>query len=72
MQGFEEAQSDFLVFEGAGYAGQVRRFGPHGPAYEVLSVRGDGDLEIEVVQSGERARYALIDFLSDPTALTVP
>jgi hypothetical protein len=72
MQGFEEAQSAFLPFDTAGYAGQVRRFGPHGPAYEVIAVQRTGDLEIEVVQSGERVIYPLGDFLADPVAITVP
>ncbi len=72
MQGFEEAQSAFLTLDVAGYAGQVRRFGPHGPAYEVIAVQRTGDLEIEVIQSGERATYALADFLADPIAITVP
>jgi Family of unknown function (DUF5397) len=72
MQGFQEAHSAFLTFDETGHVGQVRRFGPYGPAYEVVAVHGDGDLEIEVVQSGESVRYALTDFLSDPTAVTVP
>ncbi len=72
MQGFEEAQSDFRAFEVAGYAGQVRRFGPHGPAYEVISVQRNGELEIEVVESSERLTYPVADFLSDPIAITVP
>jgi hypothetical protein len=72
MQGFEEAQSEFLAFDAAGYAGQVRRFGPYGPAYDVISVQRNGELEIEVVESSERLMYPLADFLADPIALTVP
>ncbi len=72
MQGFEEAQTSFLNLDAAGYAGQVRRFGPHGPAYEVVAVQRTGDLEIEVAQSGERVIYPLADFLADPLAITVP
>ncbi len=49
MEGFEEAQSACLSFDARGYAGQVRRFGPHGPAYEVIAVQRTGDLEFEVI-----------------------
>jgi hypothetical protein len=72
LQGFDEAQSDFLAFDAAGNAGQVRRFGPHGPSYEVISVQRNGELEIEVVGSSERLTYPVADFLADPVALTVP
>ncbi len=72
MQGFQETPSDFLAFEASGYAAQVRRFGPHGPAYEVISVQRNGMLEIEVVESSERLAYPVSNFLSDPIAMTVP
>jgi hypothetical protein len=72
MQGFQEAQSAFLTHGDTSYVGQVRRFGPHGPAYEVVSILQNGDLGIEVIQSSERLTYPLVDFLADPVAVTVP
>lgn len=70
--GFEEAQSAYASNNSMEFVGQVRRFGARGPAYEVLEVRGGGDLAIAVVQSGERLDYPLSEFLTDPVAVTVP
>lgn len=71
-RGFAEAQSAYLTGDGADYIGQVRRFGPQGPAYEVVEVRRNGDLAITVIESGERLDYPLAEFLADPVAVTVP
>ena len=70
--GFEEARAVFHGVKPVSLAGEVRRFGPHGPAYEVLDVRRTGDLAIIVIESGERLDYPLGDFLADPIAETVP
>ena len=53
--------------------GSLRTFGPHGPAYEVLSVSGPSaganvKLVIRVVTSGETLDYPLSDAMSDPLA----
>lgn len=51
--------------------GSFRRFGPHGPVYEVIAVgrkRPDGDWEmrIRLPQSGEEIDYPLSDLRQDP------
>ncbi len=70
--GFQEAQAQFQHADAVNFVGQVRRFGPHGPAYEVTAVRRTGDVAITVIQSGEQLDYALSAFLADPMAETVP
>ena len=70
--GFQEARSEFQGQDASSFIGQVRRFGAHGPAYEVLDVRRNGDVAIGVVESGETLDYALDAFLADPVAETVP
>jgi hypothetical protein len=71
-RGFEEAQSAYLAETTSDFVGQVRRFGAQGPAYEVMDMRQNGELAIQVVQSGERLDYPLSDFVADPVAVTVP
>lgn len=71
-RGFEEAQSAFLPYGLSTHIGEVRRFGMHGPAYEVLDVKPAGDVLIEVIESGERLIYGRQDFACDPIAITVP
>jgi hypothetical protein len=66
--GFADADAVFTCAMG----GDIRRFGPAGPAYEVLSVKTSGDVEIYVIETGERLDYGLADFLADPVAVTVP
>jgi Family of unknown function (DUF5397) len=70
-QGFHEAQAAFLT-DPSNFVGQVRRFGPDGPAYEVVGVAGRGIVAIEVIESGERLDYALEELVLDPVAETVP
>jgi Family of unknown function (DUF5397) len=69
--GFAEAQAVYAISNTA-FVGQVRRFGPVGPAYEVVGVAALGDVEIVVIESGEALSYAMADFLADPLAETVP
>lgn len=70
--GIEEAQASFGFAEASPFVGDVRRFGPDGPAYEVVDGRPDGDVAIVVVESGEQLIYAKAAYLSDPTAATIP
>lgn len=70
--GFQEAQSEFAHAASASFVGQVRRFGPHGPAYEVQGMASPSTVEIVVIESGERLTYAMSDLLADPMAETVP
>ena len=70
--GFQDAQAGFQYRVAKAYVGEVRRFGPMGPAYEVVDTTATGDLMITVVESGEQLDYALTDFLADPVAITVP
>ena len=69
---FEEAQSQFAHATPISFEGQVRRFGPHGPAYEVVGNRTAGEVEILVIESGERLIYSVGELLADPIAETVP
>jgi hypothetical protein len=71
-KGFEEAQAAFFEDSAAGFVGEVRRFGPDGPAYEVVDRSGPGEVRIVVVQSGEQLDYPIADLLADPVADTVP
>jgi len=72
--GFQEAQAKFGFDEAAiaSVVGDVRRFGPHGPAYEVVSREANGDVGIIVIESGEQLTYPYLDYLADPKAETVP
>jgi Family of unknown function (DUF5397) len=69
--GFAEAQAVYSIGT-TSFVGQVRRFGPVGPAYEVVGVAASGDVEIVVIESGEQLSYAMAEFLADPMAETVP
>jgi hypothetical protein len=69
--GFQEAPSQFVGAQDASFVGQVRRFGAHGPAYEVIAASAR-EVDIVVIESGERLPYALAEFLMDPVAETVP
>jgi hypothetical protein len=71
-KGFEEAHAAYSASASKTFAGQVRRFGPHGPAYEVLGVSSAEDVAIYVIETGERLDYAVASLLADPIAETVP
>ena len=71
-RGFEEANSAFVSGDASSLVGQVRRFGSAGPAYEVIGVAGPGEVRVEVVYSGERLDYAVVEVLADPIAETIP
>ena len=70
--GFREAQAAYGFAETGVFVGDVRRFGPHGPAYEVVDILPNGDVSIQVIESGERIDYAKADYLADPWAETIP
>ena len=72
QNGFEEAQSSYAHANGATFMGQVRRFGPFGPAYEVVDIRPSGELVIHVFDNGEQLAYSVAEFLADPIAETIP
>lgn len=51
--------------------GTCRRFGPFGPAYEIIGVGneeplGDRWMQIRVLESGEVVDYKFSDILDDP------
>ena len=51
--------------------GAFRRFGPYGPAYEVIGEGASGTAEgtlmkIRVLETGEETEYPLSDILADP------
>ena len=71
-RGFAEAQAMYQHSSTAGLIGEVRRFGAHGPAYEVVDTAANGDVVICVIESGERLSYPRADLLADPLAETVP
>ncbi len=70
--GFQEAHSEFMPATSASFVGQVRRFGDHGPAYEVVGVASPTAVDIAVIESGEQLSYPVSDLLADPMAETVP
>lgn len=45
---------------------QVRRFGPHGILYEVLSVVDAESVHIVVIETGEELDYPIASVLEDP------
>ena len=54
--------------------GEIKRFGPFGPKYEVgraLHQLDDGDwmVEITLIETGEKAEYRLTHLNDDPAAL---
>jgi Family of unknown function (DUF5397) len=71
-RGFEETKSAYASEDPRGLIGQFRRFGPAGPAYEVMDLDGTDRVTIEVIYSGERVSCAVADVLQDPMAETFP
>ena len=72
-QGFEEARTPYgFTGSPAPVAGQFRRFGEAGPAYEILRLTGADHAAIRVVYSGEQLDYRLDRLLADPIAETIP
>jgi Family of unknown function (DUF5397) len=71
-KGFEEAHAAYAAPASKAFVGQVRRFGPQGPAYEVLGVSSADGVAIYVIETGERLDYAVSALLADPIAETIP
>jgi len=62
--GVQESTTRFVHDDLSG-AGRFRRFGEHGPLYEVTDLHGD-QVRIRVVLSGEETDYPVTSALSDP------
>lgn len=54
--------------DGTDLVGTFHRFGEIGPAYEVLSVAGEGKVRIVVLESGETLDYPTLEVREDPEA----
>jgi Family of unknown function (DUF5397) len=72
QNGFEESQTGYALTSGVTFIGEVRHFGPFGPAYEVVDVKPSGELVIHVFDNGEQLSYSVAEFLADPIAETIP
>jgi hypothetical protein len=70
--GFSDAQGAFTYNASPSLLGDVRRFGPYGPAYEVIADRPGADVTVRVIESGETLAYPRTDVLVDPIAETIP
>jgi len=64
VSGVEDGSARFVREDLTGN-GRFRRFGEHGPLYEVTSTQGDV-ARIRVVLSGEETDYPIGSALSDP------
>jgi hypothetical protein len=72
-RGFEEKQqASYQMDDPQKLVGQIRRLGPDGPAYEIISVDGAGNVLIEVIYSEERVMFSMQEILEDPMAETIP
>ena len=71
-RGFEETQPAYVSDDPRELIGQIRRLGPAGPAYEIMSADDAGNVVIEVIYSGERVTCSLAEVLEDPMAETIP
>ena len=68
--GFEESQSGYVAQDVQ--AGQFRRFGEFGPAYEILNIKSESHAGIRVIATGEELDYRLDRLKRDPIATTIP
>ena len=64
VQGVEDGSARFVRDDLSG-TGRFRRFGEHGPLYEVTAIEG-ATAKIRVVLSGEVTDYPIASALSDP------
>ena len=71
-KGFEEEQTAYGVDDLRRLVGQVRRWGPAGPAYQVISIDDVGNAMCEVICSGEKVTCPVEEVLQDPMAETIP
>ena len=70
--GFEETQTAYAADDPRALIGQFRRFGPDGPAYEIMSIDDAGRVHVEVVYSDEKVICSVAEVLEDPIAETIP
>ncbi len=70
--GFGETQVEYKADDPRALIGQVRRFGPDGPAYEIMAIDDAGRVHVEVVYSDEKVVFSLAEVLEDPIAETIP
>jgi len=70
--GFDETQTAYSAGDPRALIGQIRRWGPAGPAYEVIGLDGAGNAEVEVIYSGERIVCPVAEVVEDPLAETIP
>ena len=71
-RGFEETKSAYASEDPRRLIGQIRRLGEYGPAYEIMNVDDAGNVVIEVIESGERVKFPIVEVLEDPMAETIP
>ncbi len=71
-QGFQEQQAPYAADDPRTLIGQFRRFGPDGPAYEVMVIDDEGRVHVEVVYSDEKVICSVAEVLEDPIAETIP
>jgi hypothetical protein len=71
-RGFAEPQATYASDDPRRLVGQFRRFGPDGPAYQIMAVDEEGRLHVEVVYSDEKVICTLAEVLEDPIAETIP
>lgn len=55
-----------MLIEPQSLIGTFRRFGAHGPAYEIVATLLDDMMKIKVVNTGEELEYPVMDILDDP------
>ena len=72
VAGFEEKQTTYASGDPSQLVGQFRRFGPDGPAYQIMAVDNSGLVHVEVVYSDEKVVCPLAEVLEDPIAETIP
>jgi hypothetical protein len=70
--GFEETQAPYAPEDLQALVGQVRRFGPDGPAYEIMAIDDAGRVHVEVIHSDEKVVCTVTEVLGDPIAETIP
>jgi hypothetical protein len=70
--GFGEERQKELVHDPKELVGQFRRFGPDGPAYQIVRLSTEREAFIHVVYSGEELDYPITEIMTHPIAETIP
>jgi virulence-associated protein VapD len=71
-QGGLKEDATYYTVDSSELVGQCRRFGEHGPAYEILEMAKNDEALVEVIYSGERVTIPLVEIMADPIAETIP